>query len=88
MAGMPPPERREPTALESAVRWLREVDGRLLHKPRADDPRDGWVAVVKTPALPDDGAQVILAFGDSPVAAVETAQERWDAAWRRRGAVH
>ncbi|HKJ25888.1 MAG TPA: hypothetical protein VKB65_13770 [Myxococcota bacterium] len=74
--------------IERAVRWLREVDGRLLCK--RDDPEgpDGWVAVVKTPAATGRSAQLIVGFGDSALAAVETAQERWDHAWREISAVH
>jgi hypothetical protein len=81
----PPDETRQ---LERAVRWLREVDGRLLCKRDEPDAPDGWVAVVKTPAATGQPAQLILGFGDSALAAVETAQERWDHAWREIGTVH
>jgi len=74
--------------LEEAVRWLREVDGRLMCRREAPESRDGWVAIVKTPMAPGRGAQLILGFGDSALAAVATAQERWDDAWREFGAVH
>jgi len=74
--------------LELAVRWLRDVDGRLLFRRDDPDGADGWVAVVKTPAATGRSAQLILGFGDSALAAVETAQEHWQHAWRKISAVH
>jgi hypothetical protein len=73
---------------EDAVRWLREVGGRLMCK--SDDPEgpDGWVAIVKTPAATGRGGQLILGFGDSALTAVETAQQSWDHAWREISALH
>jgi len=87
---MPSPAdpRTDPARLEEAVRWLHEVDGRLMRRREAPASQDGWVAIVKTPAAPGRGAQLILGFGDSALAAVATAQERWDDAWRALGAVH
>lgn len=75
-------------SLEQAVRWLREVDGRLMCRREDPDAPDGWVAIVKTPATTGHGAQLILGFGDSALSAVETAQERWDDAWRPLGTRH
>jgi hypothetical protein len=68
-------------SIEQAVRWLREVDGRLMCRREDPDGPDGWVAIVRTPATTGRGAQLILGFGDSALAAVETAQERWDHAF-------
>lgn len=81
----PPDETRQ---IERAVRWLREVDGRLLCKRDGPDAPDGWVAVVRTPAATGRSAQLIVGFGDSALAAVETAQEHWEHAWSEISAVH
>jgi hypothetical protein len=87
----PPPDEhdlRQARQLERAFRWLVEVNGRLLCKRDEPEAEDGWVAIVKTPAAPGHGAQLILGFGDSALSAVETAQERWDSAWREISAIH
>jgi len=81
-----PPEAGD--ALATAFRWLQRVDGRLLCKPDAPDGPDGWVAIVRTPAAPGHRGEVILGFGDSPLAALETVQERWDRAWHAHGPAH
>lgn len=80
--------RPDGAALADAVRWLRAVDGRLMRKRDDPDGPDGWVAIVKTPAATGRGAQLILGFGASAVAAVETAQERWDDAFRELSTLH
>jgi len=72
----------------AAVRWLRQVDGRLLRRPDDPDGPDGWVAVVKTPAATGRPAQLIVGFGASAVAAVETAQQAWQRIWRDLSSVH
>ena len=75
-------------ALSSTLAWLREVDGRLMHK--RDDPHapDGWVAIVRTPAPTGRKAQLILGFGDSAIEAVSTARDSWQEAWREISATH
>ena len=78
----------EPLRLEDAVHWLHEVEGRLMCKRDAPDDPDGWVAIVKTPAASGHRGQVILGFGDSAVAAVQTARESWQDAWREISTVH
>lgn len=85
----PRDERRAPTrALEQAVRWLREVDGRLMCKRDDPDGPDGWVAIVRTPSATGRRGQVIVGFGESALDAVETAQASWDDAWREISALH
>lgn len=71
-----------------AVAWLREVDGRLMRKRDDPDGPEGWVAIVKTPAPAARPAQLILGFGESPVAAVSTARDAWQTAWREISTVH
>ncbi len=78
----------ESIELEEAVRWLHQVDGRLMRKDEDPTSPDGWVAIVKTPAATGQGSQVILGFGDSALAAVATAQQSWDQAWREISSVH
>jgi len=75
-------------AYARAIAWLREVDGRLMHKRDDPDGPDGWVAIVRTPGATGRGGHLILGFGDSPVAAVSTARDAWHDAWRESGAVH
>lgn len=79
---------RDARKIADAVRWLREVDGRLMCKTEEPGSPDGWVAIVKTPAATGRGGQLILGFGDSALTAVETAQESWDDAWRKVSALH
>ncbi len=74
----------KPTAEARAAAWLREVDGRLMRKREDPDGPEGWVAIVKTPAATAKRSQVILGFGDSPVAAVSTAREAWITASQTR----
>jgi hypothetical protein len=71
----------------AAVRWLRQVDGRLLCRPDDAGP-DGWVAVVKTPAATGCPAQLIVGFGATAVAAVVTAQQAWQRVWHDLSSVH
>jgi hypothetical protein len=75
-------------AFVAAVRWLRQVDGRLLCRPDDRDGPDGWVALVKTPAATGRPAQIIVGFGATAVAAVTTAQQAWQRAWRDLSSVH
>lgn len=71
-----------------AVRWLRQVDGRLMRRRDDPDGPDGWVAIVKTPAGTGRRSQLIVGFGDSAVTAVETAQQSWQRIWRELSTVH
>ena len=76
-------EARDPDLAE-AVRWLHQVDGRLMRRRKDSPGPGGWVAIVKTPSATGEPSQLILGCGDSLLEAVETARESWQQLWSER----
>jgi hypothetical protein len=68
------------TAAE-AERWIRDVGGALLERPRDREGRPRWVAYVRTPAAPGAKSRLIVGLGDSPAAAASMAEAVWAQIW-------
>ena len=70
-----------------ALRWIEQVDADVFFNEQ-EDFDNGWTAVVRTPQRPGEPEKVILAFGESLLAAASAAEEQWQQLWETLSRTH
>jgi len=73
---------------ESAIAWLRDVEGRLYRSGPDAAGDSAWVAVVRTPGASGSRGKLIIALGDTLEAAAGAAEAQWQRLWSALGPVH
>ena len=53
-----------------------------------EDLENAWTAIVRTPPRPGEPEKVILAFGETMLAATNAAEEQWQQLWEILSRTH